>query len=231
MESFEEWAEAHVHTAQSTQNIGTGADRVERILQRIKDDGDIHLFGTSAAGAAILEYFVRCAPQTLYRHSLRPAAAARAPPEYVIHPTSRVSPASDAPTDWVPLRRATGGPGDNGPGTLRPLPGQDYAHQGRARRARQRGDHTHRERARHLDRRARHRGPGLYDGDPHFDALPPFDLKRHMYTGSHMSHETRPSWSASGSSRRRPPRRFHSPGGICIAFRPRLPYNMPWRST
>src|SRR5438067_2439445 len=61
-QSFEDWAKRHVHTAQSTQNLRTGATRIAAFLQEIKDHANIHLFGTSAAGSAILEYFLLCDP-------------------------------------------------------------------------------------------------------------------------------------------------------------------------
>src|SRR4051794_36331144 len=64
--SFEDWAKTHVHTAQSTQNLRTGAARIDAFLQSISDPANIHLFGTSAAGSAILEYFLLSDPETLY---------------------------------------------------------------------------------------------------------------------------------------------------------------------
>jgi hypothetical protein len=190
MESFDQWAEAHVHTAQSTQNTGTGADRIEPIVQRIKDDGDIHLFGTSAAGAAILEYFLRCAPQTLYQHSSDPWRRRIPRQKYVIHPHIASFTSIDAPTDWVPLRRATGGPRDNGPGTL----GRYLARTTRIKAGPGVRDDEATTRVENVPGTWIGGPPiaGLgYDGAPHYDGLPPVDLQRHMYTGRHMSHETR----------------------------------------
>ncbi len=190
-ESFDSWAATHVHTAQSTQNMGTGSDRVERIVQVLKGPGNVHLFGTSAAGAAMLEYFLRTAPNTLYWHARDPLARRLPRQKFTIHPQIASFTAIDAPTDWIPLRRG-GGPGRSGaePGTL----GAYLAKHTRIKTGpgTPPGEHT----TRLEDVPGTWVGAvpiaGLdYDNDPHYDYLPEEPLARHIYTGGHMSHETR----------------------------------------
>jgi len=99
-EPFAEWAERQVHSAQSTQNLRTGAARVDGILRSIGGDAAIHLFGTSAAGSAILEYFLLTDPATLYDRAHDEHRGGRRPASIRLTRASPVSPAL--------MRRPTG---------------------------------------------------------------------------------------------------------------------------
>jgi hypothetical protein len=189
--SFERWAETHVGTAQSTQNLRTGAARVAAFIESVPGSSGIHLFGTSAAGSAILEYFLLTDPQTLYYHASDRRAERVPGPRYRIDSRITSFTAIDAPTDWVPLRR-THAPGwqTGGRGTLgHYLAERTRIHAGpRVAPAYQT--------ARHEDVPGTWVGATpvaglLYDNTPHYDErIPANGLPRHIFTGSHISDET-----------------------------------------
>lgn len=188
--NFGDWVQLHVHTAQSTQNIRTGADRIDRILKGIRGHGDIHMFGTSAAGSAMLEYFLLTDPDRLYyhpdnEHELKPAK------KYDIDVRIASLTTIDAPTNWVPLRHDSG--------RLRPYYGRDALGRYLAGRTRIKAGprvppEKHTTRTEDVPNTWVEAEPvaGLdYDDRPHYEYLPKASIERHIYTGSHMSHETR----------------------------------------
>jgi len=191
-EPFAEWAERQVHSAQSTQNLRTGAARVDGILRSIGGDAAIHLFGTSAAGSAILEYFLLTDPATLYdrahdEHRVGPPAR-----KYQIDPRIVSFTSIDAPANWVPLCRDPHAHRHAfGPGTLG---GYLVAHT-----RSQTGPHLpadqHTVRMEDIPHTWVDSQPvaGVdYDDRPHYDHhLPRVGLERHIFTGGHMSRETR----------------------------------------
>lgn len=186
------WVQTHVHTGQSTENKRTGAGRVHDLLATIPGSAHIHLFGTSAAGVAMLEYFLLCDPATLYYRSTdedRLFCSDRRY-DYDIDPRIASLTLIDAPTNWVPLRRTKG-----------PF----------------RRDYGQRALGQWLPAHTRLRtGPGVpvvlhtvrledvpdtwvgatpiadldYDNNPHYDGLPALGMERHIYSGSHMSRES-----------------------------------------
>jgi hypothetical protein len=188
---FEDWADKHVHTAQSTQNLRTGAARVNDWLQEVPGTANIHLLGTSAAGAAILEYFLLCDPQTLYYHASDPRDSRRPARRYTIDSRIASFTAIDPTADWVPLRRSISPTlPNNGPGTL----GRWLAAHTRIKAGPHYSD---------AEKTARMEDvPGtwiasqpvagiIYDNQPHYDYLPHLGIERHIYTGAHISHEMR----------------------------------------
>ncbi len=190
-EEFEDWAERHLHTAQSTQNLRTGASRVANILHGISGDGAIHLFGTSAAGAAMLEYFLLTDPATLYDgerdlHRVGPPAR-----KYRIDPRIASFTTIDAPSNWVPLRRDPHAHRHAfGPGTL----GHYLVTHTRIQASPGRPADRHTVRMEDVPHTWVDSQPvaGMdYDDRPHYDGLPRIGLERHIYTGGHMSRETR----------------------------------------
>lgn len=190
--AFADWAAEHVRTAQSTQNLRTGAARVAAFLESVPGSSSIHLFGTSAAGSAILEYFLLTDPQTLYYHESDRRSERVPGARYRLDSRVASFTAIDAPTDWVPLRR-THAPGwqAGGPGTL----GHYLAERTRIHAGPQCAPAY--QTARHEDVPgtwvgARPVAGLLYDNNPHYDERIPADgLPRHIFTGSHISDETR----------------------------------------
>lgn len=190
-ERFEDWASTHVHTAQSTENKRTGASRVNDLLVGIKGNGNIHLFGTSAAGAAMLEYILLTDPATLYYRPRDPKGEFRPPKRYRIDPRIASLTTIDAPTNWVPVRHADM-PGVRGwgKGTV----GYYLARHTRIKAGPRRhsGEYTTRVEDVPDTWVGAHPVAGLdYEDTPHYDGLPRAGIERHIYTGSHMSHETR----------------------------------------
>lgn len=189
--AFEDWADRHVHTAQSTQNLRTGAARINDWLQQVPGNDSIHLFGTSAAGAAILEYFLLCDPAVLYYHASDPRDTRVPARRYTVD--SRIASLTliDPPANWVPLRRSLSPTlPNNGPGTL----GRYLAAHTRVKAGPGYSDEEKTARMEDV--------PGtwigsqpvagiIYDNTPHYDGLPHMILERHIYTGRHISAETR----------------------------------------
>lgn len=188
---FRTWVQTHVHITQSTQNLRTGASRVAAILEEIQGDVRVHLFGTSAGGSAILEYFLLTDPQRLYYYARDPRRTRVPARRYQVD--SRVASICmiDAPTGWVPLR----------PDRIPILDAQSAESLGRYLAATTRvqagpGVPDDQQTVRNED------VPGTwiaaepiagtaYDNTPHFAYLPGVGIERHIYTGSHMSEETR----------------------------------------
>ncbi|HMA37486.1 MAG TPA: hypothetical protein VKY74_23740 [Chloroflexia bacterium] len=189
--NFDDWAAQHLHIAQSTQNLRTGAARVNAILAKIPGTGSIHLFGTSAAGSAMLEYFLLSDPDTLYYHSSDFGRTRLPGRQYQIDPRLASFTAIDPPANWVPLRRTHRSQGeDGGRGTL----GVYLAAHTRIQAGAGCPPGTHTVRIEDV--------PGTwigstpiagidYDNRPHYGHLPETPLERHIYTGSRMSQETR----------------------------------------
>jgi hypothetical protein len=190
--AFNEWAEEHVHLAQSTQNKRTGAARVHAVVQSIAGQANIHFFGTSAAGAAMLEYFLLTDPQTLYYRSSDPNNILRPARRYPLDPRIASLTMIDAPMNWVPLRRDRGlihrnwgkqALGQYLPAHTRIVSGPHYpvaAHTVRCEDVP--GTWVGADPVADLD----------FDNHPHYDGLPEEPgIERHIYTGGHMSHETR----------------------------------------
>ncbi len=187
---FDDWADEHIHAAQSTQNMRTGADRVNNVLEGISGEGNIHLFGTSAAGAAMLVYFVLCEPKTLYvrsedsRNEMVPAQ------KYTIDRRIASLTTIDAPTNWAPVKHDEPG--------RRSVPGKDALGDYLMRHTRiKAGAGCGSEETNRMED-----VPGTwigaqpvagmcYDNRPHYKYLPDAGMERHIYTGSHASDETR----------------------------------------
>jgi len=188
---FTTWRDSHVHTAQSTQNIGTGARRIDALLRAIPGQANIHLLGTSAAGSAILEYFLLTDPDLLYVHDSDPSGRRRPAPAYRLDPRIASITTIDAPTNWVPLlRNHPGRPADGAPRSL----GRYLARRTRVKAGANVPPDVATTRTEDVPLTWISGDPvaGLvYDNQPHYDGLPPFDLERHIYTGKHMSQETR----------------------------------------
>ncbi|MDQ6694020.1 MAG: hypothetical protein M3014_06320 [Chloroflexota bacterium] len=190
-DDFDDWATEHVHVAQSTQNLRTGAARVNGILQSISGHVNIHLFGTSAAGAAIIEYFLLCDPGTLYYRATDPHNDTIPNKKYAIDTRIASMITLDAPTNWVAVKHNDGEmPRASGKGTI-----GDYLVRHTRIKA---GDKYGRDRqtARMEDVpdtwvEAQPVAGVYYDNRPHYEYLPKAGLERHIYTGSHMSLETR----------------------------------------
>jgi hypothetical protein len=187
---FNDWVQDHVHLAQSTQNMRTGAYRVDEILRGIGGHDNIHLFGSSAAGAAILEYFLLTDPDTLYYNVRDPDNRLRPTGKYRIDNRVASLTTIDAPTNWIHVRHDEG----------RILPYFGRGAMGRYLVAHTRikaGPHIPQDK--HTTRledvpntwvEARPVAGLDYDNRPHYSYLPEAGIKRHMYTGSHMSKET-----------------------------------------
>lgn len=188
---FEDWATEHIYAAQSTQNKRTGASRVDEVLRSIEGNGNIHLFGTSAAGAAILEYVLLTDPGTLYYRPHDPRKEFMPAKRYDIDPRIASLTTIDAPTNWVPVRRDPGWPR---PGWSKGTIGYYLAKHTRIKAGPKvpKGAHTNRTEDVPGTWVGAEPVAGLdYDNDPHYDYLPRQAVERHMYTGGHMSHETR----------------------------------------
>jgi hypothetical protein len=190
--SFDDWVSRHVHMAQSTQNKRTGASRVDALARGIPPGhGHVHLFGTSAAGAAMLEYILLTAPSTLYYRPSDPHSHHRPAKQYDLDPRIASFTTIDAPTNWVPVRHddplrkwswGAGAPGEYLEHHTRIKAGPRYPQ----------GEHTTRtEDVPDTWVEARPVAGLDYDDRPHYDNLPDPGMKRHMYTGNHISHETR----------------------------------------
>ena len=190
-DAFEDWADKHIHVAQSTQNLRTGASRVDGILRSIRGDTNIHLFGTSAAGSAMLEYFLLCDPQTLYYHNSDKHGERMPTRRYRIDPRIASFTAIDAPANWVPVRRDRHNPRIAfGPGTV----GRYLADHTRIQAGPRLPAGRHTTRMEDVPNTWVECWPvaGIdYDDRPHYDYLPEVGLKRHIYTGGHASHESR----------------------------------------
>ncbi len=188
---FDGWADRHVLMAQSTQNLRTGAMRIDAMLHKIDGEADIHLFGTSAAGSAILEYFLLTDPETLYFHATDPRDRRMPARKYRIDRRIASVTCIDAPNNWVPLRRESPMPGANGaPGTL----GRYLAEHTRVKAGPRYPEDEYTIRTEDVPGTwvgAKPVAGAGYDNHPHFDHLPDTPLERHIYTGSHMSDETR----------------------------------------
>jgi len=185
---FAAWVPGHVHVAQSTQNLRTGAGRVAAMLAEIPGAPRIHLFGTSAGGAAILEYLLYTDPQALYAEARDPRRQHIPARRYTLDPRIASLCTVDAPVNWVPLRRA------GAPWALRAeAPG---AYLARHTRVRAGGGCPPEEATARMEEVpgtwvAGYALAGLpYDKHPHYTGLPRFPVERHIYTGSHMSRET-----------------------------------------
>jgi hypothetical protein len=189
--NFDDWVSTHVHMAQSTQNKRTGASRVDELLRGISGHGHIHLFGTSAAGAALLEYMLLTDPRTLYYRPSDPHGDLRPPKRYDIDPRIASLTTIDAPTNWVPVRHDDGlRKWSWGAGIL----GEYLDHHTRVKAGPHylKGEHATRTEDVPDTWVEAHPVAGLdYDDRPHYDNLPEPGMKRHMYTGNHISHETR----------------------------------------
>ncbi len=180
----------HVHLAQSTQNMRTGAYRVDEILRGISGHDNIHLFGTSAAGAAILEYFLLTDPDRLYYNDRDPDDTLKPARKYRIDNRIASLTTIDAPTNWIRIRHDKG---------------RIFSYFGPSAMGRYLVGHTRIKTGPHIPQ-DKHTTrledvpdtwvgalpvAGLdYDNQPHFSYLPEAGIKRHMYTGGHASEET-----------------------------------------
>jgi len=191
LSSFDSWVSDHVHIAQSTQNMGTGARRVNELLEKIQGHDDIHLFGTSAAGSAMLQYFLLTDPDLLYSHPEDPKGEQRPSKRYKIDVRIASVTTIDAPSNWIRLRHDTGPQqAYYGKGSL----GRYLVAHTRVKAGPSVPKDKHTIRMEDVPDTWVGAGPvaGMdYDNNPHFSYLPRPGMRRHMYTGSHMSKETR----------------------------------------
>jgi hypothetical protein len=188
--TFQRWADEHLHMAQSTQNLRTGARRVDAMLRESDGDCAIHLFGTSAAGSAMLEYFLLTDPQRLYYHRGGRDHGLKPPKSYDLDRRIASLTIIDAPSDWVPLR----------PDNLvrnyfrRDALGRYLLENTRIKTGPPVPYDEHTARSEDVPGTWVDANPvaGIdHDDHPHYDNLPAEPIPRHIYTGGHMSHETR----------------------------------------